>query len=934
MAGLKKIGTLLLVLVAIGLFSYWIFGSIATTDEVDFSTEIKPILNKHCTTCHGGVKKLGDLSLLFEADAFKAGKSGRPAIVKGDASGSELYRRISHSDAFERMPPEGPGLTNEEINTVKKWINQGAEWGKHWAYVPLEKSSPPTLTSSFSKKFKPWIHNDIDRFVLNKLATIEQGPSEIASPETLLRRLSLDLTGLPPTLVHPENILADLSYEDIPGFIDKLLNSSSLGEHWASMWMDLARYADSKGYEKDGHREIWKYRDWIIQSFNADKPYNEFTLEQIAGDLLPKPTPEQLTATAFHRNTMTNTEGGTDNEEFRVSAVIDRVNTTWEAWMGTSFGCAQCHNHPYDPITQKDYYQFYAFFNNTRDQDLGTEMPTLKFFDTLQLEKIQTIKNWLSKLDEQDPNKIKRSQQYYHDLLHLTEPKITVNDCVEQENEAVNPDIILHYHGGYASFRDISLEGLNKVMVNFSHTTPGKITMHLDKPDGPIISRWNLTKGMSGLHIFDLQPVNGQQKIYLTFDYNNKNYREVSSGIRWFLPFKNLPGQGKPGYREVKHNLLEILKSEPETEVPILQEAQPPFNRKSYVFERGNWLVHGEEVKPAVPNSISPDIQGHRLNRMDLANWIVSAQNPLTARVFVNRVWEQLFGRGLVLTTEDLGTQGESPSHPELLDWLAYRFMHTHEWKLKPLLKEIVSSATYQQTAIVDPEWMAQDPNNEWLARGPKFRLSAEQVRDQALFAAGLLSNKMYGPSVMPPQPEGIWQVVYSNARWSTSEGEDRYRRALYTYWRRTSPYPSMISFDSPSREFCVSRRVRTNTPLQALVTLNDPVYIEASQILAFQMLNSAEQLEESNIGTSINNIYQSILLQPIPKDDLTALLTLYRETQSAYSENLYEAELVLNEFLELHPEKAIDQEKIPHFAALTAVANVLLNLDAVLTKT
>ncbi len=627
---------------------------------------------------------------------------------------------------------------------------------------------------------------------------------------------------------------------------------------------------------------------------------------------------------------MTNTEGGTDNEEFRVAAVMDRVNTTWEAWLGSSFSCAQCHNHPYDPFTQKNYYQFYAFFNNTRDQDLGTEMPTYKFFDTINQQKIDALLEWLDKTIE-GPQVAKENQKsYYQKLIHLTEPKLTVNDCVEQENAAINPDMIMHYHGGYTWFKEVPLNKADKILVNFSHTTPGTITVHLDQLDGPIISRWEMKKSKKGLQVYDIQPIAGNHNLYFRFNYQNKAYRVASSGIRWWVPFRDLPGKSHSGYKNASENLNTILETNPKSKVPLLQEAQHPFSRQTHVFERGNWLVHGEAVSPRVPNSVSPEIKADTLNRLYLAEWMISDKHPLTARVFVNRVWEQLFGRGLVLTTEDLGTQGEAPSHPELLDWLAYRFIHKHKWRLKPLLKEIMSSATYQQSSTTNPDWIAQDPENIWLARGPKFRLSAEQVHDHALQVAGLLSPKMYGPSVMPPQPEGIWQVVYSSERWKVSEGEDRYRRALYTYWRRTSPYPSMISFDSPSREFCVSRRIRTNTPLQALVTLNDPVYIEAGQVLAHKIL---ELTNEQSFDQAIDQVYQSMLFEPIPTNDLKVIKQLYQETLTAYQANVPDAKLIVEEFQALHPEKIISESNIPAFAAMTAVTNVLLNLDAVLTK-
>ena len=918
---MKRLLLLLLLFLALGIGGYQIWQNTINSgaDEVSFNEDIKPILNKHCTTCHGGVKKLGDLSLLFEEEAKKAGKSGNPAILPGDAMHSELYKRVSATDEFERMPPEGDGLTNSEISLIRDWIDQGAKWEKHWAYTTIERA-PKVPTSG-----RKWSEHPIDQFIHQTLSEKGLSPNDKANPNQLTRRLALDLIGLPP---NQQQVAHLAKYpEHYEAYVDSLLDAPQFGERWASMWLDLARYADSKGYEKDGHREIWQYRDWVIRAFNEDKPFNDFTIEQIAGDLLPNVTPDQYIATAFHRNTMTNTEGGTDNEEFRVAAIIDRVNTTWEAWMSTSISCAQCHNHPYDPFTQENFYENYAFFNNSGDQDLNGEFPVFKSFDTLEQAAIHRIQQWIK--TNVAPTEVEPTTNYYNDLIHFSEPKLTMNHCEEQHNTSMGIETIVPYHEGYVYFQPFDLTGLDQVMINFTGVTPGRFTISLDGLDGPKLGSWNIPQ-KRGLHFFEIEQVSGKHRIYLQFHYNNKAYRAVSSSIYWLHFYKGLPGKRKPGYAQVNDQLQAILTSQPKVVTPVMLENPKVLRRTTHLFERGNWMVHGKAVAATPPPALPPALEATQLNRLDLAKWMVDSRNPLTARVFVNRIWEQLFGRGLVLTTEDLGTQGEWPTHPELLDWLAYQFMHEYDWKIKPLIKAIVLSHTYQQSSKLTAEKQEKDPDNRWLSRGSRFRLSAEQVRDQALTLSGLLSTKQFGPSVMPPQPDGIWQVIYSNEKWKTSTGEDRYRRGVYTYWKRTSPYPSMVTFDSPSREFCVSRRVRTNTPLQALVTLNDPVYLEAAYALAHQMLEITQQ---ESLESALDNIYQQLLFEPINPTTTKKLLALYQRTLSYYEQAPQKASALWDNHPQLEHLKPTRQEELISFAALSAVTNALLNLDELLTK-
>jgi len=738
---------------------------------VSYNDHIRPIFNQKCLGCHGGVQQHGDFSLLFREEAFGLTKSGKTAITPGDHRASELFRRISSVDPDERMPPKGDPLTGEEIALIARWIDEGAQWETHWAYRPPGAVTPPPD--------KGWGSNDIDRFVARRLEAMNLAPAPPADRATLLRRVSLDLTGLPPTPEEARRFLDDEHPDAYERLIDRLLASPHFGEHWASMWLDLARYADSQGYQKDLlRRHIWRYRDWVIDAFNRDLPFDQFTIEQLAGDLLPAPTDDQLLATAFHRNTNTNDEGGTDDEEFRVAAVIDRLNTTFEIWQGVTMGCVQCHSHPYDPFRHEEFYTLMAFFNNTKDADRTDEFPRRSLLSPAQ-------------------RRLRDSLQQQVQLWEAKEEEVLDSAFIDAVAalEAVRP--------------------------------------------GP---------------------------------------------------------------------------------VPVMQEFPPDSSRTTHIFERGNWLVHGREVRPGVPGVLPPLPEEAPPNRLGLAQWLVDPANPLTGRVIVNRFWAQLFGNGLVATVEDFGTQGDRPLYPGLLDWLAHRFVHDHQWRVKALLREIVLSATYRQSSQVTPEKLEADPYNRYLSRGPRFRLSAEQVRDQALAISGLLSRKLYGPSVMPYQPQGVWNVIRHAARWETSPGEDRYRRGVYTFSRKTIPYPSMETFDRPSREFCVSRRIRTNTPLQAMVTLNDPVYVEAAAELAYLMREEGGETPAARIAYG----YRRLLFKDPAAYRLDRLLQFYEATRQDYAaDTLSTRQLV----------RQAPADDSVEMAALVNVANVLLNLDEVLVK-
>jgi hypothetical protein len=789
-----------------GCFLFLAFGVPSASVEpkeqsIDFNRDIRPILSKNCFACHGqdAPHRVTKMRLDRRDSATKQQKSGATAIVPGKPTQSEVVRRITAADDSERMPPKDSGnhLTPGQIELLKRWIDQGAPYAEHWSFVAPKRWPLPPVND------RSWSHNGLDRFVLARLEHEGLKPGPEADRFSLLRRVSLDLRGLPPTPEEVDAFARDLSPDAYEKAVNWFLQDPAYGERWGRMWLDLARYADSAGYGSDPLRTIWRYRDWVIDAFNRNMPFDEFTIEQLAGDLLPNATLEQKIATAFHRNTMTNTEGGTDREEFRVAAVKDRIETTFQVWMGLTMGCAKCHSHKYDPLTQEEYYRFYAFFNQTADADRVDEQPVI---------------------------------------------------------EAPTPAI-------EAQIRriDARVAGARKHLA------------------GPIA--------------------------------------ELIAG----RPTQRLPVV-PPDLFVVMREIGRLNKARPAMPtVPVMVELPAKQRRETRIMNKGNFLAPGDKVEPGVPAALPPFPKDAPLNRLGVARWLVDPSNPLTARVAVNRYWAQLFGTGLAETEEDFGTQGELPSHPELLDWLATEYIRLG-WDSKALLRLIVTSATYRQSSQVTPELIARDPRNRLLTRGPRFRLEAEMVRDQALALSGLLSRKLNGPSVYPPQPPGLWQAAFNGQRtWATSQGDDRYRRGLYTFWRRTIPYPSMTTFDAPSREICTVRRIRTNTPLQAFVTLNDPVYVEAAQALARRIgkEGGATVEERARFGLRL------CLARPPKMEEVASVTALFRTEWEHYRKDATAALELATVPLGPLP-KGMDAGEL---AAWTVVANVLLNLDGVLTK-
>lgn len=945
-----------------------------TDEKIQFNRDIRPIFVRHCLACHGGVRRSADLSFVYPETVLPPDGW---VIEPGDPDASELIRRVSSTDPDERMPPpeHGEPLTREEVELLKRWIAQGAPWQEHWAFVPPRRPPLPQVSRP------QWCRDALDRFVLARLDQLHWQPAPEASPLEWIRRVTFDLTGLPPTPQEVDSFLADRSPDAYQRVVDRLLASPRFGERWAALWMDLARYADSQGYEKDNLRTMWPYRDWLIRAFNQDMPFDRFTIAQLAGDLLPDATLDDVIATAFHRNTLTNAEGGTDDEEFRVAALIDRVNTTWAVWQGITFQCVQCHAHPYLPIEQVDYYRFMALLNTTRDWDLREDLPLLSvprdredFHRAWQLDQERHhLERWLV-----EQTRARNAATPWQPLFPLEATSTGLTQLKVQPG----PDGYAEFwtHGTVShdsrftltfqlppSIRQLTalrIEVLPRRPAEAVHQPePGFVISQVEaelvrvsgqETDGntakpqPLALAWALGDEtvpfgdpQRSLHP-DKQGWGAKPKLThaRTLVVVLKEPVSVSPGtqLRLTIRQEDAPNDLAPlvmrrsryaitddlswirwttgaEFSQNWKRLSEVRQARQQIAgdgLPVLSEQDPHLMRRTARFHRGNWLEHKEVVEPGVPALFG---QGAAVtNRLELARWLVSPENPLTARVWVNRVWAELFGRGLVLTQEDFSPSGQAPSHPELLDHLAVRLQEEFHWSLKKLLRAIVLSATYRQTSHVGAEKWERDPQNQWLARGPRQRLTAEMVRDNALAVSGLLSTWMYGPGVMPPQPEGIWRAARSSLKWQTSEGENRYRRALYTIWRRSSPYPSLITFDAPQRLVTCPRRVVTNTPLQALVTLNDPAFVQCAQALARRMRQEAPE----DPATQIARGYRWCMGTDPPEGTLDDLLALYQRAVEHYGGK---------------PELAKALGTSIEEAALTIVANALLNLDEVLTR-
>jgi hypothetical protein len=928
-------------------------------DRVEFNRDIRPILTKHCTACHGGVKEAGGISFIMRDSATSEGESGEIPIVPGNPAKSDMLRRILSKDPDEVMPKpkHGPPLSAAEAKLVERWIAEGAEWQEHWAFEPVKDPAPPKISN------ESWPTSVMDRFVLARLDREKLKPSPEAAPAEWLRRVSFDLTGLPPS---PEDLAAFITASAADAkaaraqVVDRLLSSPAYGERWAAMWLDLARYSDTYGFEKDPHRNIWPYRDWLIRAFNSDMPYDQFTIEQLAGDLLPDATADQRLATAFHRNTQCNTEGGTDDEEFRVAAVIDRVSTTWTTWQASTFGCVQCHSHPYDPIGHDEFYQFAAFFNNSLDCDQDDDFPRMKVAsDPAKREEASRMEIQMRQLRGQlNEGGVSLAastsdwQPFTPDGFKPSHGKLTLHPDGVIRSEGTLPAGCRHEVSGPATgFTALRLKILpdsadpKKWPERGSLVTQFEVWMvdaagvstplpmkevfadhlgdpHDPSPDGQVGGfpklegpRWFVFVPDAPVVLPDGGKLHVSMKQGASTTGNQatpvRNFRfDLSNRPEW-IGLVNDPA--RLALRQSYGDAVRQHTGIQGTLVPVMIERPAAGMRETRVFARGNRLSKDQPVKPGIPDLFKVGPWDKMNNRLDMARWLVSQENPLAARVLANRLWSELFGTGIVRTLEDFGTSGEMPSHPELLDHLAIRLRDHYKWSMKSMLREIVLSSTYLQSSRAKPDLVARDPGNRLLARGPRVRLTAEMVRDQALSAAGLLSSKMHGPPVYPPQPAGVWSSVYSGATWKESTGEDRYRRGIYTYSKRTSGFPGFLTFDAPSRDLCNARRITSNTPLQALVTLNDPAHIEAAQGLAGRMAaHSGEPAGRYAFGMLL-----ATQQSPSP-EAIKELAALHAEAKEEYAKS---------------PDVSSKLAPDPDRAALVLVANTILNLDSALNR-
>jgi mono/diheme cytochrome c family protein len=825
----------------------WLFlaaGLVPAADAVDYLRDVKPILAKHCYACHGADKQRSGLRLDTAAAALKGGNAG-PAVVPGKSQVSRIVQAVRGADDVVAMPPKGTKLTAEEIAVLAAWIDQGAKFpadekpqtstvaAKRWSFQPPVRVVPPAVRDS------AWLRNPIDNFVLARLEKEGIRPSPEADRVTLIRRVSLDLLGLPPSPQEVDDFLADARPGAYERLVDRLLASPHYGERAGRHWLDLARYADSNGYSIDAPRSMWPYRDWVLGALNRDMPFDQFTVAQLAGDLLPGATMQQKVATGFHRNTPINEEGGIDREQFRVESIIDRVNTTGAVFLGLTVGCCQCHDHKYDPLTQREYYQLFAFLNNADE-------PVLELGTPEELQRRKRIRG-----------------------------EITVVGKRLKPLDATSPAGEVKWENGLTT----PLRAL----------LPSDIQAILEVPENgrTVAQKEKLSAAYR----------TSDQARLLTATLGSPNPFVAAAHLHLGTTRIRLDGE-----------LAALKKQEPViTTSLVMQERQTP--RQTYIHLGGDFLRKGTPVSPDVPAVLPPlpaRAEGTP-NRLDLARWLVDPRNPLTARVAVNRYWQHYFGLGLVETENDFGTQGSPPSHPELLDWLATEFVR-QGWSMKAMHRLIVTSAVYRQASKGRPELAVVDPRNRLLARQARLRLEAEFVRDAALACSGLLTRTVGGPSIFPPQPEGIYRFTQIDKHWKATTGPDRYRRGLYTYFWRSAPHPGLTVFDAPDATTTCTRRNRSNTPLQALTLLNDQGYFELAQGLARRILREA---------------------QPDNAERLRHAFRLCLARGPSVAEQARLTELLARQLAE----SEASGEDAKQLAAWTTVARVLLNLDEFITR-
>lgn len=995
-------------------------------DTVEFNRDIRPILSENCFACHGpdaGNRKT-KMRLDQESGAKIELRGGRVSIVPGNAAKSEVYRRISSDNKTFRMPPAWAGkdkLSAKNINVIRRWIDQGAKWEAHWSFIPPKMPSVP------QSKWKEWPKNPIDNFVAQRLEMEGLMPAAEADRTTLIRRVTLDLTGLPPTPQEVEAFKRDTSPDAYEKLVDRLLASPRYAERMAFRWMEAARYGDTNGYQLDGPRDMWRWRDWVIQAFDRNMPFNEFTIDQIAGDLLTHPNLDQMIATGFNRNHRTNSEGGIVPEEFRVEYVVDRASTTSTVWLGLTMGCARCHDHKFDPITQKDFYSFYAFFNNVPEKGLvynfGNDEPYIKAPTPAQRAKLAQLNAHVTEAAERwnklEPKVQKAQKAWERTVVKSGAPDWNVDEGLvfKQKEQAETFDgkrFVEISNGDFADFDYlepftfaawVKPDSLNGAILSHSedyfegaghglYILNGKLRLH-------VVFRWTDI----GMRIESAHPLTLHQWQHVSVTYDGKR---KASGVHMYVdgkpvetnilfddlswpmkakrPFRIGAGGGLRFQGEIRDVRLYklALSAEQAAILPVqetieqiaaikpknrtkaqadklrtcfLERAAPtnisaarsnlraarlerdrfyetiptvmvmkdtPQPRDTFVLKRGAYDAHGDKVTARVPAFLPALPAGAPNDRLGLAEWLVDRQNPLTARVTVNRFWQMYFGTGLVKTVDDFGSQGEWPVYRDLLDWLAVDFMDTG-WNVKAMQKLIVMSATYRQSSKADAQLMERDPENRLLARGPRLRLGPEIIRDQALMVSGLLVERVGGPSVKPYQPPGLWQELAGGKGYETDKGEGLYRRSLYTYWKRTVAPPFMVNFDSPNREVCTVRETRTNTPLQALDLMNDETFLEASRKLAERTLLEGGSSPQERI----EYMYRLVVARDAKPAEERVLMSTIQNFTQRFAANPDAAV----GYLSYGDSPRSTRLSVNELAAYTTVASLMLNLNETITK-
>ena len=1003
-----------------------------SSDRVDFDRDIRPILSNTCYTCHGPDANKRVTELRFDVESSLFGEHDEPVVVRGNPAASALIARVTSDDPDYRMPPpdQKQQLSDSQIDLLKRWVEQGASYTGHWSFQPVTRPELPTVEPV------DWPRNSIDHFVLHRMAEQKLRPSPRASKETLIRRVTLDLIGLPPTLAEVDAFLADDSPQAFEKVVDRLLASERFGEHLATEWLDAARYADSNGYQQDRTRTLWPWRDWVIRAFNSNMPFDQFTIEQLAGDQLEKASLDQNVATGFHRNHMLNGEGGRIAEESRVEYVMNRVETTGAVWLGLTVGCARCHDHKYDPISQREFYQFYSYFNSideTGSVDAGGNAnPVMPVPTAEQSTRQSELSQKLSDLQKELRTVTTAERQVAWESARLAEllkevkpsswELLTPDRFVSEQGQTMtvqedgsllltgknpaNDNYEIEFSAGSSGITGIRLEAVphaeftnggfarsnsgNFVLTGFSvearrskesEFSPVRIGsamasfeqggLKIEKSfDGNPKTGWavhnpsDMTIPRQAVYVFD-KPIGGSEGTTLIVRMKHESEHAFHNLSRFRILVTTQPEpklDSSDGGLEALANALkveaarrsdaqkklvdeEFRRSSPEVgtvqkqidatkkqqgdldkqiiRTMVMQERKDA--RATFVLNRGVWdqPLKDQPIEPGTPECLPGLPEDAPKNRLTLAKWIVSKENPLTARVIVNRYWQRFFGTGLVTTVEDFGSQGERPTHPQLLDWLAAEFVDSG-WNVKHMLRLIVLSATWQQSSVATPTMLEVDASNQWLARGARFRLTSQAIRDQALMVSGLLVNQLGGPPVKPYQPPGIWSdLSLGKIKYEQDHGENLYRRTLYTFWRRASA-PTML-FDVASRQVCKVRTSRTNTPLHALVLLNDDTYVEASRKLAERILLEGGTSDDDRLAYG----FRLATCRHATTAERSVLLDVLTKVRDDYASDAKKVDALLSRG-ESPVNETLDRTEL---ASCAAVMNMILNLDEVITK-